>query len=572
MTGVDLSLSGLASGLDWKSLVEQLAQAERTPQVRLRNDQQTMAQQGSAYTTLKTELSVLQNRVSTLSDSLLFDSRLPNTSDATKATATTDAGTNLGSYTFAVTQLATSAKQIGTLGAGGALSGTNDVSGLVLSTAGFGATVTAGSITVNGKKITIATTDTLQNVFDNIASATSGAVTGGYDATTDRITLTSASPVVLGSATDTSNFLRVSKLNNNGTGTVTSAAGLGVIRLSGSLSTANFTTAIDDGGAGAGQMKINGVSINFAATDTVAGVIKRINDSSAGVTASYDTVNDRFVLSNKTTGDVGMALEDVTGNFLAAAGLSGGTISRGQNLLYTVDGGGQLISQSNTITSDTSGITGLSVTALAIGSTSVTVSSDTSKVKTAINDFITAYNKIQSIIDSQTASTTDAKGKVTAGILAHDTDANEMSVALRRTVTGQVGGLAAVLNQLEDMGIVSNGSDNSIKLGDETKLDAALATNLNTVKTIFSDPVSGMATKLNAYLKKTIGDTGTLPAKQDRLTKQSADIDVQIADLERVVQANRARMITSFTAMETAQSTINQQLKYLTSQFGGSAK
>ena len=39
--------------------------------------------------------------------------------------------------------------------------------------------------------------------------------------------------------------------------------------------------------------------------------------------------------------------------------LTGGTLTHGQNLIYSVDGGPQLVSQSNTITEDTSGIAGL---------------------------------------------------------------------------------------------------------------------------------------------------------------------------------------------------------------------
>jgi len=568
MAAVDLSLSGLASGLDWKTLVSQLAQAERTPQVALRNEQSTIAQQNSAYATIQTELGILQNRVTSLSDATLFDSRSAATSDTTLASATAGSGTTLGSFSFKVTQLAEAAKQMGTAGVGGALSATNDVSGLVLSNAGFAVPVTAGTITVNGKQITIATTDTLQTVFDNIQVATGSAVTGSYDSATDTIKLTSASPIVVGSATDSSNFLQVARLTNNGTGNITSTTQLGVIKQSAALSSANFATPILDGGSGTGEFKINGVSINFATTDTVSTMLKRINDSSAGVSASYDTVNDRFVLSNKGTGDIGMALEDVSGNFLAATGLSGGALARGKNLQYTVDGGGLLTSQSNTISEASSGIAGLAVTALGLGTSVVTVSADTTTTKTAITDFIAEYNKIQSIIDSQTASTTDAQGKVTAGILASDNNAEDIASSLRHMVTGQVAGLSGALKQLEDLGIASNGTDNSIKLTDETKLDAALANNLVTVKSIFTDPTNGLTTKLAAFLQKTIGDSGTLVARQSTLTKRSGDIDTQVADLERVVQTDSDRMTAAFIAMETAQSTIKQQLAYLTKQFG----
>ena len=568
---MDLGLSGLVSGLDWRSLVDQLSDAERIPQSRLRIDQTNIAKQNTAYSAIQTALTALQTRVQALNSTALFDTRNTTTSDDSLATATAASGATIASYAFNVTQIATAAKQVGTSGVGYSLNATNDVSGLLVSTAPFATAVTAGTITVNGHQITIAAGDTLQAVFDNIQAVTGSEVTGSYDSSTDRIMLSSTNPIILGSATDTSNFLQAAKLNNNNSGTVTSATQLGVVKMSGALSSANFTTPIADGGSGTGEFKINGVSITFETADTVTGLLKRINDSAAGVTASYDTVNDRFVLANKVTGDIGVALEDVAGNFLEAAGLSAGTLSRGRNLLYTVDGGGQMVSQTNTITETRSGITGLSVTALATGASNITVGSDTAVIKTAINDFIAEYNKVQSIIDAQTASTTDSKGKVTAGVLANEGDADDIGTRLRRAVTGEVTGLTAALNQLEDLGILSNGTNNSIKLDSETKLDKALAENLTTVRNIFANSTNGLAGKLDTYLEAVIGDTGSLVTRQDNNTKQSAAIDVQIADLERIVLSNRERMLQSFIAMETAQSNANQQMNFLNQRFGTSS-
>ena len=568
---MDLGLSGLASNLDWRTLVDQLSNAERVPQTRLRTDQSTIARQNAAYAAIQTSLESLQTRVQSLNSTALFDTRSTTTSDEKISSATASAGATIASYAFNVTRLATVAKRVGTSDVGSSLNATNDVSGLLVSAAPFATTVTTGTFTVNGKQITIGASDTMQTVFDNIQAATGSEVAASYDSVADRITLSSANPIVLGSATDTSNFLQAAKLNNNSSGTVTSTTQLGVVKLSGALSSANFTTPIADGGTGTGEFKINGVSITFTMADTVTGVLKRINDSPAGVTASYDAVNDRFVMANKVTGDIGVALEDVAGNFLEASGLTTGTLARGQNLLYTVDGGGQMTSQTNTITETSSGITGLSVTALATGASTITVASDTTVIKTAINDFIAEYNKVQNIIDAQTASTTDAKGKVTAGILANEGDADDIGTRLRRAVTGEVSGLAATLNQLEDLGILSNGTDNSVKLDKEAKLDKALAENLTTVRNIFADSSNGLAKKLNTYLESIIGDSGSLITRQANNTKQSAAIDVQIADLERIVLSNRDRMLQSFVAMETAQSNANQQLSFLKQRFGTSS-
>src|SRR5262249_43336640 len=146
------------------------------------------------------------------------------------------------------------------------------------------------------------------------------------------------------------------QLFNNGGTSVTSSSALGHVQLTTSMTNAQLTTPLNDGGSGQGQFTINGVTINFnASTDSIKNVLDRINASNAGVTASYDTLNNRFVLTNNVSGDIGVALQDVTGNFLAATGLSGGALQHGQNLLYSLNGGPQLVNQSNTITKTSSG-------------------------------------------------------------------------------------------------------------------------------------------------------------------------------------------------------------------------
>ena len=569
---MDLGISGLASGFDWKNLVEQLADVERVPQTRLRVEQSTLDQRKIAYGSISTQFGVLKNRVDALKDPTLFESRLATTGDSEVASASASAGSALGTYTFAITQLATTSLQQGGSNAGLKLNSTNDVSSLVLSGAGFANPVTAGTFTVNGKQVTIATTDTLAAVFTKISTATGGAVTGAYNNATDKITLSGTGAIVLGSATDSSNFLRIAKLENNGTNTIASAVALGTIKQTATLNEGNFTTAISDGGSGNGQFKINGVAIAFnASTDTTADVIARINNSTAGVVAAYDAVNDRFQLTNKSTGDVGIALEDVTGNFLAGTGLSSGSLSRGHNLLYTINGGGQLSHHSNTITDESSSLTGLTVTALKEGSTTIQTTSDTSKITAAVKDFIGEYNKSQSLIDSHTASTTDAKGKVTAGILAGENEANELSSKLRGLANSVVSGLSGSVSQLVHLGIDSNGTDDTLALADSTTLDTMLADHLSEVQEFFTHATRGLGVKLSSYLDGVVGDKGSLVTKQKNLTTQSANIDTQISDLERIVLANKSRLIASFVSMEQARSNINQQLQFLSQRFGTQA-
>lgn len=572
---MELGLSGLASGFDWKTLVDQLADVERTPQKRLRIEQSTLQNQNNAYASIKTQLSVLQNRLTALGSNDVLQARKATVSDSTVLSATAAPGGASGTYTFNITQLATASKTIGASGIGANLYPSNNVNSGTLDSKGFNPPITAGTITVDGVQISIdPTVDTLQDVFTRIDAASNNKIQGSYSASTDKITLKrvggGGAQLIVGSATDTSNFLSVARLTNNGTNEIISSSSLGSIVPDNSLSTANFQTAVSDGGAGAGEFKINGVSINFnASTDSVQNLMDRINASAAGVNISYDRINDHFVLTNKVTGNLGVALEDVTGNFLTAAGLkTGSTFQAGNDLLYTINGGSVLSSHSNTLNGDNTGIDGLSVAALKTGTSTVTLASDTSTIKGAIQSFIDDYNRAQSTIDSLTASSTDSTGKVTRSTLAGDSDANDIASKLRSIAFNQSTGLTGALNSLAKIGIDTSGDNDLLKLEDGTALDDAIANNLSGLKALFNDPTNGIATKLSAYLDKTIGDGGSLVTRQDALTKQSSQIDIQVTDLERRVQANRQRLIDGFVQMETAQQSLNQQLKFLQQRFG----
>jgi len=546
-----------------------LAQAERAPEIQWQQNQSNINAQNSAFDTIKEDLADLQTDIQALQDAALYSGVAAQSSDSGIATTTAASGATTGTYSFNISQLATSAKMNGSADASRVLSPDGDLSAVTIGTAGFSTPVTAGTFTINGAQVTVATTDSLQQVFDKIAAATSNNVTASYDSTTDEITLASGDngEIVLGSAADSSNFLQVTKLYNNGSGSTTSAGALGTVQLGGAMSDADLAAAITDGGGGAGQFNINGVAINYdAASDSIQNVLDRINNSTAGVTAAYDSVNDRFILTNKTTGDTGISLQDVTGNFLAATGLSGGTLEHGQNLLYSLNGGSQqLVSQSNTITQASSGIKGISVSALQAGSVTVTASNDTGTISTAIQQFVTDYNSVQNAISSQQIVTTSSANKVTPGPLTGDQTANGIASSLRSLVAASVPGLAGTISMLSSLGIQTNGQDNTLAV-DTDALNSALAGNLNNVQALFTNPTNGLAVQLNNYLNSTIGDDGTLTNHQASLTQQSSDINTQIANLESKITADTQLWTAEFQAMEQAQSQANQQLAYLSQQ------
>ena len=349
---MELNVAGLASGFDWKTMVDQLADIERGQQRVLRSEQSTYNIKKSLLNSIGSKLEKLEDKAEALAKTTLYDTRTVNSSE-THMTASASAGTASGDYKFDIYQMATSAKQVGTSDIGKKITAGNS-----LSTAGFSVALSAGTFTVGGTQITIATTDTVTDVINRITTNVSN-VTASYDSGTDKISITTTSgTLVLGSATDTSNFLQATHLTNNGTSTISSTHKLGGINLQHTANAAAFQTS---GTSASGSFTINGVTISYAATDSVADILSKINSSSASVFASYDAVNDRFKLTNKTDGDLGMTLADVSGGFLANSGLLGGTLDRGKNLIYRLNGGDAVINQGNSIKETSTGIAGLIV-------------------------------------------------------------------------------------------------------------------------------------------------------------------------------------------------------------------
>src|SRR2546425_5806555 len=158
---MDLGLSGLASGFDWRSLVDQLVEVERAPQRRLQSEQGLLTDRNTAFSSIASQLTALKTRVDALKDASLFDSRATKVGIAALLSASASANAAIGVYTFNISRLATASVEQGTTNAGAPLSSTNDVSALVLRDASFSSAVTAGTMTVNGKQITISTSDTL---------------------------------------------------------------------------------------------------------------------------------------------------------------------------------------------------------------------------------------------------------------------------------------------------------------------------------------------------------------------------------------------------------------------------
>jgi len=572
-----INVSGITSSsygsFDWQTLVTEMVQADSAPVTTLQTQVTANQSQINAISTLQTNFLQLQTDVMALGMPSLFNSRTVSSSDASW-NATAANGTAAGIYSIDVTHLATAGSRIGGQNIAAPLSTTSSVASLTLATLPTATAVTAGAFTVNGQTVTIGLTDSLQDVFTKIFNATGGTVTASYNPSADGIKLTNTNPldsteIVLGAVNDSSNFLTAMQLSNNGATSVSSANPLGSVAQNVPLAQANLGTAITAvDGSGNGSFTINGVSIAYNInTDSLATVMSRINASSAGVTATYNSRSNNIVLTNNSTGDTGLGANDVATSgqtgLLSALGLtSASTLQHGQNALLSVNGGPVISSASNTFTPATLGIKGLTVTAGTATTQTITVAPDTTSMVNAIQQFVTDYNTIKSTIDTDTRITTGSDGKPVAAVLSNDLDVSNWGSDLESTIFASVPGLSGTIKQLANLGLDFD-STGKLSVTNQSTLLNALTNNGADVAAYFSLASNGMASSVNNYITNLLSSTGDLAQLSNNLSTSNSNLNDQITKMQAQISQEQTALTTQFEAMQAAQTTAQSQLNYL---------
>jgi flagellar hook-associated protein 2 len=548
-----VTISGTFSGLDVSSIISTLIQADSIPITNLQTKDTTLSTQSTALSALGTSLGNLSVALQALAAPGLFQTQTATLSNPTAGTATTSVGATAGSTNISVTQLASATVLTGGE-AGGAFADskltTPPAASASIDSVLNESSISGQTFTVNGKQITLSDSDTLSDVINKINSAGAG-VTASYDDTTGDVSLssTSSSPIILGSAADTSDFLQQAELFNTGTTSVTSSVGLGRIDPDADLSSAGLRTAVTPG-----TFTINGISVNYSAGESLNDLISSINSSAAGVTATYDTYDDQMVLSSSQRGPQSITVADGTGNLATALRLttSDSQLSVGQATLFSVNGGATRQSDSSVLTSSQLGIAGVNFTATATGSTQLTVAPDVNTIGNAINAFVTAYNSTQGLIASDMY--VDPTDSTQDGPLATDSNLTFLAPQLREITTNAFNSTSAV-RMLSDLGVDSNANDNTLTDVDATDLQNALTNNLSNVEALFNDPTGGLTTTLQNVLDG-YNDSlnGVLVNEEHNISDQITYNQTQISTMQEVLNAEQTTLENEFAQLDTVEA------------------
>lgn len=312
-----------------------------------------------------------------------------------------------------------------------------------------------------------------------------------------------------------------------------------VTSLAGTASWASGTVASATTALAAGSFEITGADGTVTTistgtgTSTLTDVAATINADNLGLTASVitDATGARLAIVSDTSGSAA--------NFSVAGG-GGLTFSQaepGANASLTVDGI-PLTSASNTVTGALPGITLNLLNASPGTNVSLAIAPDAAQASTAINQFVTDYNKAITDLNTQYTFTGSSEG-----VLATDSTVRSLQSALEAAVgyTHTPASGTTTVSSLSSLGITVN--NNGTLSVDNATLTSALQNNFSDAQTFFQGAsLNGFANSLDQQL------TSFLSPSDGAFTLDLKSINTQYSGLQTDISSFETNYITPLKA------------------------
>jgi flagellar hook-associated protein 2 len=449
-------------------------------------------------------------------------------------------------------------------------------SNLIVADVGGGTTAANLHLTANAAVTTVQSGDLHRRYLDEATSLSSLNGGDGISAGSFKITDKAGGTAIInltGSSFRTLDDL-ITSINGSGVAVTASINTTGDGLLLTDTSGGNGSLGVEDlnGGKAAADLRIKGsttttkidgaytYSVDVSATDTLNDVMSKLKQSGAPVSVStYNTggVDPIKVLVNSSkSGSAGAVLIDS-----GATGLNlNATQTARDAVVQLVSNGAAPVlftSSTNTFTSTVQGVS-LTLTGTSASPVSVTVTDDSSKLSTAITQFVTGFNSVTSTLKDQLSfdSATEKRG-----LLQGDGTAVQLQSTLFDLV-GRRYGTGGAISNFSQLGITVAGGKISF---DPAKLQAAITADPDAVRNFFSTATSGaaayMKTALDGY---TNSGTGRLFNRIDTLENQGSSLQSRIDSLNSLLDIKQQKLENQFAMLENTLSKLKDQQSSLT--------
>ena len=310
-----------------------------------------------------------------------------------------------------------------------------------------------------------------------------------------------------------------------------------------SMASANFSD-ISSTATGTGTITITSgsgdpITLTIGSSNaTLLGVREAINNANAGVTATI--IHDGSASPYRllvTANDTGTANSfTITDNLTGGQALNMAQVQAASDAQFSVNGV-SIIKSSNTVSDVINGVT-FTLNAIAANPVTLQVGKDLDAIVEAINGFVSAYNEVNTYINSQFAYNSTTRK---AGILSGDATLRSIQSTLQNQVIQSISNRFTSYRVANQVGLKFN-RDGSLSL-DETQIRSALSSNLSAVAALFlgdGTPLGGM----------TASDSRVACDGKTSAT-QAGTYAVQVNSLAQRATVTGTQQVTSLTGPET---------------------
>lgn len=603
------TITGIGSGFDIDGWVSSLVSAKQESTVKpLTTKLSALNTKNSAITGLKSKCSKLLSTLQTFTKSMynstsdMWTNTSITSSNSDYATAVSKGNVAAASVELKIDQVATATTATSTHSLG-AFTEEEIENTKFTNLANGQAKAGDFSIFLNGKEynVEIGEDDTVSDVLNKISETTGNKVQADVDENgyfsikaykqdeNEQWVEDESANLSIGSSGDSSNFVSALKLHDSiGTYGYKSSysvssvlTDVAMVSEESGLKGINFFNEEGEE-AESGKITINGVDFTVDKNTSLNDLVSRINgNGDANVKASFDSLTNKLVLTSTETGKNNISLSEEGTNLLNVLGLTeineegdeiiaSGSQQLGENAIVYINGN-KVISNSNTITGESSGIANLSITVKkptaredeVIGedsekATSVTldIKPDYSNIETALNDFVTAYNDVINSIKTATSS---------EGAIGSDATLRGISSTLKGILSnsGENDGVFSLLSQI---GISTSKNDISNISIDNEKLKEALSENLYSVKQLLSD---GYTSKTDNGIFDRMANvlSGVMDNEKGFFTTYTNSLNNQISNMNKRIETANTRltryqseMAAKFNKMDSVMASLSSQL------------
>lgn len=315
--------------------------------------------------------------------------------------------------------------------------------------------------------------------------------------------------------------------------------------------------------------------ITIEATDSLASIVDKINDSSETIGIGATIIDGRIVMQDQEIGTRNITLTDTDGLTLNNLGLGAASNTvTGDNAQFSVNGI-DIVRSTNVITDAVEGLSlTLSKETAVDEYETITVGANTSGAVEKVQAFVDQYNSTLSFLqDANSVGDLDAAVSG-AGTLASDPTLQRMISSLRTNIGGSISGLDSSIGDLSQLGIKTIDKFGQLTF-DSSKFVSELTSDPENVKNFFYDTDAednniGFEAKMETYLNSLLATgTGIVDIKEDGLERSLKDIEKQVESFNNRMELREQYYIRMFTRLDVALQQAEAQTSWLSSQLAG---